>query len=73
MLHERMAVTKSSCRNMLIGTAHHSTTVTVRLSYKDVLEAEYVVEMRYETFCLGQVYASFSFSFSFSSIPDSCQ
>ncbi len=44
MLHERLAVTKSSCRNMLIDVALHRTTVKVILSYKDVLEAEYIAE-----------------------------
>ena len=58
MLHERLAVTKSSCRNMLMDIALHRTTVKVKLSYKDMLEAEHIAEMQYKTFCQCQFYMS---------------
>ncbi len=58
MLHEKLAVTKSSWRNMLIDIALHRMTVKVKLSYKDVLEAEHIAEMQYKTFCQCQFYMS---------------
>jgi len=58
ILHERLAVIKSSCRNMLTDIALHRANVKVILSYKDVLEAGTILEMQYKTSCQCQSYMS---------------